>query len=1125
MKIKLFMVFMLLMGLFTPNYKVHAENTYTQSGGEVHYNWGTGSPSGIQKDNFNAVFDQSRTFSAGDYFIQTLADDRVKVEVDGQFKINRWTDAGGVIDRALWTGVTAGSHQVKTHFYENKGNAVVFSDVVKSGDWLAYYYPNTWAGNAPVHAKVISGQGINGKLSEDFGLGSPAAGKIGTDNFTAKYVTAKKLTPGEYVIRTRADDGIRVYVDGKLALDRWTSSDFNTEDSVKINVSSRTDQEAQQNPAVKDMHWIEVVYLEKTGGSKVEFDIAPYSQVKSTDGWVGEIFPNTNLSGNPVIIGGEGALAPLNEINFNWGNESPQRLIGADNFSGRFTKKLQVDQQGAYLFKVWADDGVRLYVDGNRVIDSWIASGGDLREATVALSPGEHEVKIEYYEGTGNSLLKFSYENAPFTQNISDVNYNWGAGSPEGYPIDNFKAIFDQSQTFSAGDYFIQTLADDGIRVQVDGQYKIDNWTDGMKLERALWPGVTQGNHQVKTYYYENAGDAVVFSNIVRSGDWLAYYYPNTWAGNAPVHAKVISGQGINGKLSEDFGLGSPAAGKIGTDNFTAKYVTAKKLTPGEYVIRTRADDGIRVYVDGKLALDRWTSSDFNTEDSVKINVSSRTDQEAQQNPAVKDMHWIEVVYLEKTGGSKVEFDIAPYSQVKSTDGWVGEIYPNTNLSGNPVIIGGEGALASLNEINFNWGNESPQRLIGADNFSGRFTKKLQVDQPGTYQFKLWADDGVRLYVDGKKVIDSWQASGGGLREASVQLSAGNHEVKIEYYEGNGNALLKLDIIDDIRFISAINLPVYRDFLELSDFRQHLTFYNPSYTRLLELKYGDSVKVLEENSYGAKVRTSNNTIGWVHKDYLELSLTDDWWLVKDDRTFRTGPGVDFSSTGRTIYKGEKVKVLEYLETQGIYTQWYKIETIDGRIGWIWGALSTDGNQGYNLIKYEFDKEGRTTNNLSVFTPLETSSSLTIEKINAFIASKTGYRQTLMTGMGDAYLEAQQVSGLNAYYLVAHSALETSWGNSAIVKTKYNYYGIGAIDSQPAQGAYTFDTPEGGIIAGAIWINKGYVSRSEHNSSSYNYSQPTLDNMRWDNSWHQYAADEAWAVKISKIANELHVFNN
>ncbi|PLR80670.1 PA14 domain-containing protein, partial [Bacillus sp. V33-4] len=191
-----------------------------EAGKPVHYNWGWGSPgNGIPADNFTALFDQSGNY-AGDYFVQTFADDGVKVEADGQWLIDRWGDYTGKVDRALWLGVGAGPHTVKTHYRENVAAAAVFSDVVPLDSWLAYYYPNETLAGMPTAAKVIPPSEDTKKLYEDFGFGAPAAG-IPAEHFSAKYTTAKRVPAGEYILRAKADDGIRVYVDGKLVVDRW----------------------------------------------------------------------------------------------------------------------------------------------------------------------------------------------------------------------------------------------------------------------------------------------------------------------------------------------------------------------------------------------------------------------------------------------------------------------------------------------------------------------------------------------------------------------------------------------------------------------------------------------------------------------------------------------------------------------------------------------------------------------------------------------------------------------------------------------------------------------------------------------------------------------------------------
>ena len=56
-----------------------------------------------------------------------------------------------------------------------------------------------------------------------------------------------------------------------------------------------------------------------------------------------------------------------------------------------------------YEFEIWADDGCRLYVDGRPLIDSWIPCAEDSpaarRTATVVLTPGKHEIVVEYFQG------------------------------------------------------------------------------------------------------------------------------------------------------------------------------------------------------------------------------------------------------------------------------------------------------------------------------------------------------------------------------------------------------------------------------------------------------------------------------------------------------------------------------------------------------------------------------------------------------------------------------------------------------------------------------------------------------------------------------------------------------
>ncbi|PEY68115.1 PA14 domain-containing protein [Bacillus cereus] len=385
-----------------------SNNVYKEKTSQVHYNWGLGAPEGQKNDEFSAKFDQSQHLEAGDYFMQTLADDYVKVNFDGKNIIDGWNnDSIGQIKRALLPKLTAGEHKIDTDFHELTGNAGIFSDVVPFDYWLAYYYPNKNLQGLPVDARVIKPFGQQQKLAEDNGEGAPTL-KVPKDNFSARYTTVKRLPKGEYIIRGKADDGLRVYIDGKLVIDRWHGSGGFVEDARKIVIDDNTGATILGKSTEKDVHLIEVQYLEESGGSKVEFGIEPYATAVPFPHWTAEYYANKDLKGDAIVKGGKWSIDRFINIDFNWGSTSPYPSIPNDNFSARFTK-LGLFENGNYEFEAKADDGVRIYVDDKRVIDSWIANGGDIRKVKIPMTAGVHKITVEYLELSGNANLKMDY--------------------------------------------------------------------------------------------------------------------------------------------------------------------------------------------------------------------------------------------------------------------------------------------------------------------------------------------------------------------------------------------------------------------------------------------------------------------------------------------------------------------------------------------------------------------------------------------------------------------------------------------------------------------------------------------------------------------------------------------
>ena len=94
--------------------------------------------------------------------------------------------------------------------------------------------------------------------------------------------------------------------------------------------------------------------------------------------------------------------------------------------------------------------------------------------------------------------------------------------------------------------------------------------------------------------------------------------------------------------------------------------------------------------------------------------------------------------------------------------------------------------------VNFDWGSAAPDPAIGADTFSVRWTGKVVADKAETYTFVTTTDDGVRLWVDGKPLIDNWTDHSKRDDTGQVALSAGAHDIKMEFYDGGYDAIAEL---------------------------------------------------------------------------------------------------------------------------------------------------------------------------------------------------------------------------------------------------------------------------------------------------------------------------------------------
>ena len=111
-----------------------------------------------------------------------------------------------------------------------------------------------------------------------------------------------------------------------------------------------------------------------------------------------------------------------------------------------------------------------------------------------------------------------------------------------------------------------------------------------------------------------------------------------------------------------------------------------------------------------------------------------------------------------------------------------------------------------------------------------------------------------------------------------------------------------------------------------------------------------------------------------------------------------------------------------------------------------------------------------------FSNLKSRTNYTATDINR-LYSLMGANDSKLAGKGATFKAAEQRYGVNALYLVAHSALESAWGRSKIAKDKNNFFGISAYDDTPYTSATKFDDVDSGIMGAARWINSKYLHNS------------------------------------------------
>ena len=243
-------------------------------------------------------------------------------------------------------------------------------------NWKGEYYNNRNLSGSPVLVRNDTA------INFDWGAGSPGAA-VNSDHFSVRWTRNQYFNAGTYQFTTTTDDGVRLWVNGSLLIDAWY--DQSASHTATITLAAGT-------------YPIEMDYYEDTGNAMAELSWGTGSST-TQQAWTGYYYNNMSLSGSPVFTRQDATL------NFNWNGGSPGGGIAGTNWSAEWISTQYAPNAGNYTITVTADDGVRVWVDGNLVIDQWHDEPATTYSVTGYLNAGAHSLQVEYYQHNGGSLL------------------------------------------------------------------------------------------------------------------------------------------------------------------------------------------------------------------------------------------------------------------------------------------------------------------------------------------------------------------------------------------------------------------------------------------------------------------------------------------------------------------------------------------------------------------------------------------------------------------------------------------------------------------------------------------------------------------------------------------------
>jgi hypothetical protein len=590
----------------------------TRTDATVDFDWADLSPDpAVQTDNFSVRWSgQVMPPVTASYTFTTSSDDGVRLYVNGQLVVDNWTDHG-VTQNSGSIALTAGlKYDIRMDYYDHAMLATAR---------LSWAYPGQAIQIVPQWA-LYPAPAVN----------QPPAVNAGPD------VTIT-LPAVATLAGTARDDGLP----SPPALTTTWSKISGREDSSGGTVVF-ANPNAAATTATFGADGIYVLRLTVSDGAvtvsdDVTITVNPAPVMGSGTGLVGDYFNDPN-NGSHFVTAVRGRLDPT--VNFDWASASPASGVSVDNFSVRWTGQVQAPATANYTFTTVADDGVRLWVNGQLLVDNWIDQAATTRtSAPVALTAGVlYDIKLEYFEHTGLATAKLLWAYPGQAQTAIPQSQLY----PPANRAPSVNAGVDRTVVLPGTAALSGTATDDGLP-STPGQLTI-GWSTvsgpgAVTLANASALSTTASFQIAGTYVLRLTGsdsaltatdDVVIVVNNAAATGLKGQYFNDPGTG---AHFATLAATRVDATVNFNWGTAAPMAG-VGADNFSVRW-TGRVEAPvtGNYRF-TVSSDGIRLWVNGQLVINNWTDHTTTTNSSASIALTA----------GVK--HTITLEYYERTGSA-----------------------------------------------------------------------------------------------------------------------------------------------------------------------------------------------------------------------------------------------------------------------------------------------------------------------------------------------------------------------------------------------------------------------------------------------------------------------------------------